>query len=122
MRHSTRACSASAAFRSRSEAASAISPSGSGLVPSPASRRLEEAVDDEVGIAADGRGEMGVIGLGQAVVADVLGRIDGQLHRPQDLGADELLAGQALGLFEDPLQVLRPDLVRVGQGQPERPG
>ena len=76
-------------------------------------------MDDEVGIAADGRGEVRVVDLGQAVVADVLRRVDGQLHRPQDLDADELFAGEALGLLEDALEVPRADLGRLGQGQPE---
>ena len=59
----------------------------------PGQEALEDAVDDEVGIAADGRGEMGVIRLGQAVVAEVLVRVDGQLERAEDLDVDELFPG-----------------------------
>ena len=76
-------------------------------------------MDDEVGITADGRGEMRVVALGQAVMADVRGRIDGELQGPQDLPADKFLAGEALGLLEHALEVFRPDLGRFRQGQAE---
>jgi len=36
-------------------------------------QRAEEAVDDEIGVAADGRGEVGVAVGGQSEVADILG-------------------------------------------------
>ena len=38
---------------------------------------LHEAVDHEVGIAANGRGEMGVMAESQAVMADVISRVNG---------------------------------------------
>ena len=44
--------------------------------------RGEEAVDDDVGVAADGGGEVGVDGAGQAVVGEqrLLDRAAGEVH------------------------------------------
>jgi hypothetical protein len=37
----------------------------------------EGTVDEEIGITADGRGKVGVVGFGQAEVAETFGRVDG---------------------------------------------
>ena len=78
----------------------------------------ERAVDEQVGVAPDGRGEMGVFLLGQAVVAERFDRVPGAHERAQEadleggadghggefaqellhLGADgEVAAGQVVG-------------------------
>jgi hypothetical protein len=44
----------------------------------------EGAMDEKVGVSADGGGEVGVVGFGQAEVAETFGRIDGPLE-----GAEE---------------------------------
>src|SRR3989344_873361 len=42
---------------------------------------LNESMDDEVGVAADRRGEVGVEVEGETEVADILGGVDGLAHR-----------------------------------------
>ena len=58
--------------------------------------RRELAVEREVGIAADGRGEVGVVALGEAEVADRGRVVDRALHRPQDHHRDRRVERVAL--------------------------
>ncbi len=51
---------------------------------------LDGAVDDQVRIAADGRGEMGVGGIGEPEVAHVVGAVHGLLHGAQQHGLDQM--------------------------------
>jgi len=44
----------------------------------------EGAVDQKVGVPADGGGEVSVVGFGQAEVAETFGRIDGPLERSEE--------------------------------------
>ena len=37
----------------------------------------QSTVDEEIGITADGGGEVGVVGFGQAEMAETFGRVDG---------------------------------------------
>jgi len=37
----------------------------------------EGTVDEEIGITADGGGEVGVVGFGQAEMSETFGRVDG---------------------------------------------
>ena len=54
----------------------------------------EEAVDDEVGVAADGAGEVGVGGAGEGEVAFVFFAVAGLLERAQhEEGEDAFLRG-----------------------------
>ena len=65
-----------------------------------AQRRYQSAVHDQVGVAADGRGEVGVPGQVQPEVADVLGGVD-RLHLgPQDHLVDDLGVGRVAGLLQ----------------------
>ena len=55
---------------------------GEGIQRSPlnaggAFRVGQGAMDEEIGITADGGGEVGVVGFGQAEVAETFGRVDG---------------------------------------------
>ena len=61
---------------------------------------LEQAVDHHVGIAPDGRSEMGVMAEGQSIVADVVGRIDSLGHGPDGDGRDHVFFGRALDFIE----------------------
>src|SRR5437867_1893940 len=61
----------------------------------------EDAVHDQVGIAADGRGEVGVAGGGEAEVAECLRRVARLLHGTEEDGVDETLLGTSLHLLED---------------------
>ena len=51
---------------------------------------VEDAVDHEVGVAADGRGEMRVVLLGQAVMPVGRGAVDGLAQAAQELGAQRV--------------------------------
>jgi hypothetical protein len=76
-------------------------------------------VHDQVGVAADRRGEVGVLGQVQAVVADVLGRVD-RLH----LGAqhhlvDDVGVRAAAGLVQQAVEALGARRLALGPGQAE---
>ena len=60
----------------------------------------QQAVDHHVGVAADGRGEVGVVGERQAVVADVVGGVERLGHRPHGHGRNHVLLARALHLGE----------------------
>src|SRR5438876_7387608 len=76
--------STSAAARSRSDVCSASSPR-SGGTGSPGQVQLaqQRAMDDEVGVAADRRGEMAVGGARETGVAEVARVVAGLLQRPE---------------------------------------
>ena len=63
-----------------------------------------DTVDQQVGIPADRRGEVGVLVDDQAEVADVLGGVEGLGHHPQDAVVDDELVLGAPGLVENVLQ------------------
>ena len=54
----------------------------------------QQAVDDEVGIAADGRGEVGVAGAGEGEVAFVLFAVAGLFERAQHEEAEDAFLGR----------------------------
>ncbi len=72
---------------------------------------LERAVHHQVGVAADGRGEVAVARRRQAIVAQVLGAVDGLRHRAEQLVVDHALLRMAPHLFNDARQALRRDLL-----------
>jgi hypothetical protein len=72
---------------------------------------LEQPVDHQVGVAADGRGEVQVVRRGQAEVADVLGRVDGLHHRAQEQVVERALLGAAGDLLEQGVEALAGDLL-----------
>ena len=59
-----------------------------------------------VGIAANGRGEVGVVVKCQAIVSDVGGRVDGLGHRADGQDGQQLLLGLAGGLLEHAVDAL----------------
>ena len=63
----------------------------------PARIVLQKPMNDEVRVAADRRGEMGVILQAQAVMAGMFGRIFGQPQGPEDLDVDEFFDRRAFG-------------------------
>ncbi len=65
-------------------------------------------MDDEIGIAADWRGEMRVAGRGQAEVSEVVGGISRLLHRSQHEKRDRLFFRFALDALDQFLEVTRP--------------
>ena len=70
----------------------------------------QDAMDEEVGIAADRRREVRIIIKCQAEVADILCRIDGLLHGADHGCGKESLMRRSLDLFEEALDVLRLSL------------
>ncbi len=70
---------------------------------------FQQAVDHEVGVAADGGGEVGVEGECQAVVADVVGAVVGFGHGADGDGVDHVLLAAAGDVLEEAV-------VAVGQG------
>ena len=68
----------------------------------------EAAVDDEVGVTADGRGEMGVAAEVEAEMPVVLGGIFGLRLRAQHHLVDELLHVAALHPRENAVELLGP--------------
>ena len=66
----------------------------------------QQPVDHHVGIAADGRGEVRVVGECQTVVADVVGRVVGLGHRTHGHRRDGILFGRALDLLEQLVHLL----------------
>ena len=61
---------------------------------------VQQAVYRQVGVAADGRGEVGVVVKGEAIVADVGRTVDGLGHRADGEDGEHLFLGLALGLFQ----------------------
>ncbi len=94
------------ASRSRSEvhAPSSTSSPARGARLAAADGGQQRAVADDVGVAADGRGEVAVGGRVQAGVAEVLGRVVGLLERAQHERAERLapVAGAAHVLLDAP--------------------
>ncbi len=70
---------------------------------------------DQVGVAADGAGEVRVHARGQAEVAQVLLVVARQLHRPQQQVRDQLLLRPAGALAQDALEVLGPHALEAGR-------
>ncbi len=66
---------------------------------------LEGAVDDEVGVAADGGGEVCVVGFCEAVVADGFGGVGGAFERFQEAEFDGVFFRGAFGGIEEFLDV-----------------
>ena len=66
---------------------------------------LDEPVDGKVAVAADRRGEMGVVATGEAKMAGLLGGVVGVVHGAQHHHADDLGAAFLLCLGKDPLHV-----------------
>jgi hypothetical protein len=58
---------------------------------------LDDPVHQQVGVAPDRAGEVGVGLVGQAEVAAVDGRVDGLLHGAQQHGVDLLRVGPVFG-------------------------
>ena len=54
---------------------------------------IEDAMDDEVGVAADRRGEVGVVIFRQTVVAVGRGAVGGLFQTAQELGAQRVALG-----------------------------
>ena len=61
----------------------------------------EGAVDEQIRVAADGRGEVGVVGLGEAVVAETFRRVDGALEGAEQGDLQGVAVGPARQEFED---------------------
>ena len=70
-------------------------------------RPLQDAVDDEVGIAADWRREMRVLVKREREMAERIGRVSRLLERPQHQVRDDALFGLARDFFRQPLVMLR---------------
>ncbi len=64
-------------------------------------------MDDQIGIAADRRSEMGVARRRQTEVADVFRLIDGLFHRAQEHAVDHPLFRFAAGGFQQSLELQR---------------
>ena len=67
---------------------------------------------EEIGVAADGRGEVEVVLGAQAVVAGVLRRVHGLHHRAQRQLVERALLGVSLELLEDLVERLRGEVAR----------
>ena len=80
----------------------------------------QPAMHDQVGIAADGRGEVRVAAQVQAEVAVVLGRIFGLRLRAQHHLVDELLDVLAFDLVEDAVELLGAQRAALGQRDVQR--
>lgn len=65
----------------------------------------EKALDDEVGIAADGAGEVAVVLEGEAVVADIVGGVLGEAHAADKTDGELGEEGGIFGLLEEGLDV-----------------
>ena len=68
-------------------------------------RLAQQAVHDEVGVAADRRREMRVVARGEAEVAEAFRRVARLLHGAQRDGLDDLFFRTAFDLFEHLLHV-----------------
>ena len=90
-----------------------------GAVLLAAERGLDAAVDQQVGVAPDRRGEVGVGLVGEAEVADVIGAVHRLLQRAQHHGLQQLGVGAVLDLLEQPGEVARARLVAPAQPEAE---
>ena len=86
---------------------------------------VEHAMDDQIGIAADRRGEVGIAGRCQTEVADVFRLIDRLFHRAQEHAVDHPLFRFAAGGFQQPLNLQRREIFfilrqAVAQAQEKR--
>ncbi|MPL88767.1 hypothetical protein SDC9_34794 [bioreactor metagenome] len=88
---------------------------GAEPVLAPAVAEDQRTVHDQVGIAADGRGEMRVRAQRQPEVAEVMRRVIGLRHRPQRRDVDELVELAALGLRQQPVQMRGLQHLALGQ-------
>ena len=70
-------------------------------------RLAQRAMHDEVGIAADRRGEVRVAVGGEAEVPEVRRVVARLLHRPQHQERDRLLLGRAAHALDELLEVAR---------------
>ena len=68
----------------------------------------------QVGVAADGRGEVGVVGEGEAVVADILGAVIGFGHGADGDGVDHVLLAASGDVFEEAVVALCKGFARGG--------
>ncbi len=67
--------------------------------------RDQGAVDNQIGVAADGGGEVGIGGECQAEVAEILRRIIGLGHRAQNGHVDQLAIVGVLGLGQKAVEM-----------------
>ena len=82
----------------------------------------QRAMHDQVGIAPDGRGEMGVVPQRQPEMAEILGAVIGLRHRPQGRDVHQLVKFGALGLRQQPIQMRGMQHLPLGQREPRRLG
>ena len=82
-------------------------------------RADQRAVHDEVGVAPDRRGEVGVALQVEAEVADVVGGVHRLRLRAQHHLVDEIGHGQRLGPLQHAIEVAGAQLCRPGQLQVE---
>ena len=106
--------SSCAASRSRAEVCSASSPRSSGTGSSPSAELAQQrAVDDEIGVAADRRGEVAVRRAREPRVAEVARVVARLLERAQDERRERLPpAARLLDVLGDPLRDLARELRR----------
>src|SRR6266436_10422886 len=79
-------------------------------------RPFQDSVDDEVGIASDGRSEMRVFVKAQREMAERFGGIASLLERTEHQVGDDALFGFAYDLSNEPLVMLRRDVqFRAGE-------
>ena len=67
---------------------------------------LQKPMHHQVGVAADGGGEVGVVGEGEAVVADILGAVVGLGHGADGDGVDHVLLATAGDILEETVVAL----------------
>ncbi len=77
-------------------------------------RPFQDAMHDEVGIAADGRREMGVFLDGESEVPQCVGGVARLLERAQHQVGKDALFGFSGDFFGEPLVVLREDIDLLG--------
>ena len=90
-----------------------------GAVLLAAERGLDAAVDQQVGVAPDRRGEVGVGLVGEAEVADVVRAVHRLLQRAQHHRLQQLGVGAVLDLLEQLGEVARARLVATAEPQAE---
>ncbi len=88
------------------------------LLPA-ANHRADGAVHDQIGVATDRRGEVGIGGIGEAEVAFVVRRIDRLHHAAQHHRLDDVRIGALADRFTQHLVVARVRLVAAAQAQTE---
>ncbi len=65
----------------------------------------EGAVDEKIGVAANGGGEVGVVGFGQAEVAEAFWGVDGAFERAKEADLEGVAVGSAGKNFENLLNL-----------------